>query len=121
MTGGIAERREEFRLMGQVGLLREQGLVSLSFTLRNRLENSKVMLADFATGTVQTSRVISISVLSAGALVSPPNNGLEATGKLTNDDQTLSIDFASLPSMIADGFSGSGSIEAMHVIPAAKR
>jgi len=121
MTGGIAGRREEFRLMGQVGLLREQGLVSLSFTLRNRLENSKVMLADFATGTVQTSRVISISVLSAGALVSPPNNGLEATGKLTNDDQTLSIDFASLPSMIADGFSGSGSIEAVHVIPTAKR
>ena len=120
MTGGIAGRSEKFRLAGHVGLLREQGLITFSFRLWNNAEKNKVMLADFATGMVQDSGVITIPVLSAGALVNPPNDGLKARGQLTNNDAKISIDFASLTSMIADGFSGMGRFEAVMVLPTAK-
>ena len=121
MTGGIAGRSEDFRLVGHVALQREQGLISLSFILRNSAQNNKIMLADFTTGTVQDSRGITFSILSAGSLVSPPNNGLRGMGKLTNGDGKLSIDFVSLPTRIVDAFNGSGSIEAVRVVPTAKQ
>lgn len=115
-SGGFAGRREEFELEGGVGLMKLGRLVSFRFTLRKKGESEKPMLADFATGTIESDE-IKISVLSAGDSIPPPTNGLNATGKLTNHGQNLSLTFISLPTMIADGFGGGGMIEAVKVIP----
>ena len=118
VSGGFAGRREEFELSGGVAMMRHKRLVSFRFTLRSKEKGEKVLLEDFATGTIE-SDAIKIAALSDGDLIPPPTNGLEANGRLTNHEQNLSLTFISLPTMIADGFGGGGMIEAVRVAPTA--
>jgi len=116
VSGGFAGRRDEFELAGGVGLMKQGRLVSFRFTLRKKGESEKAVLADFATGTIASGE-IKIAVLSVGDLIPPPTNGLGVTGKLDKHDQNLLLALMSLPTMIADGYNGGGTIEAVKVIP----
>lgn len=115
VSGGFAGRSEQFELNGGVGLMKQGPLVSFRFILRKKGESDMTILADFASGTME-SDAIKIGVLSAGDLIPPPTNGLGASGNLTNHEQNLSLTFVSLPTMIADGFGGGGMIEAIRVV-----
>ena len=119
MSGGFTGRSEQFDLVGGISVMQERHLVSLRFSFKNKSENNKLMLEDFATGTI-ASDAIKIGVLSAGDLIPPPTNGLAATGKIANHQQNLSLTFTSLPTMIADGYGGGGMIEAVKVTPSTK-
>ncbi|HEV8589491.1 MAG TPA: protease complex subunit PrcB family protein [Pyrinomonadaceae bacterium] len=116
VSGGFAGRREEFELSGGIAMMRHKRLVTFRFTFRSKEKGEKVLLEDFATGTIE-SDAIKIAVLSDGDLIPPPTNGLEANGKLTNHEQNLSLTLVSLPTMVADGYGGGGTIEAMRVVP----
>ena len=120
VSGGFAGRREEFELVGGVRLMQQKQLVSFGFILRKKAESNKIVLEDFATGTVE-SGAIKVAVLSAGDLIPPPTNGLGASGNITNYKRNLSLTFISLPTMIADGYGGGGMIEAVKVIPTAEK
>jgi hypothetical protein len=119
VSGGFAGRSEQFELVGGVRLMQQKQLVSFGFILRKKAESDKVVLEDFATGTIE-SGAVKVAVLSAGDLIPPPTNGLGASGSLTNRRQNLSLTFISLPTMIADGYGGGGMIEAVKVIPTAE-
>ena len=112
MSGGIAGRVEEFGLEGQVLVMREGRLATFKFLLKNAGETNQHMLFEFAAGVVDDNGAITISKLGAGSLVSQPNSGLQARGRFADNDSRLLFGFTSLPSMIADGYSGKGNIEA---------
>lgn len=118
VSGGFAGRHDEFDVAGGVEMMQEKRLVTLRFTLRKKEQDKDAVLVDFATGTIE-SNAIKIGVLSAGDLIPPPTNGLQATGNLTNHRQNLLLIFISLPTMITDGFGGGGTIEAVKVVPTA--
>ncbi|HEV2761778.1 MAG TPA: hypothetical protein VGV38_02195, partial [Pyrinomonadaceae bacterium] len=69
-------------------------------------------LRAFATGSAGDGGSFWLPRLDAGTLVDPPNGGLRATGQLSDADGKLSVTFEPLPDNIADGFEGSGKLEA---------
>jgi len=112
MSGGFTGTSEQFVPHGEFLVMRASSLVSFYISLAARGATKERFLADFATGIVQSNDQITINRLSAGSFVSAPNSGLKATGTFAAEDHTISLNFNSLPTMIADGYSGSGTIEA---------
>ena len=112
MSGGIAGRVEEFGLEGQVLVMREGGLATFNFLLKKAGEANEHILRELATGLVDANGAITIPKLGAGSLVNQPNSGLQAKGRFADNNSRLLFGFTSLPSMIADGYSGRGNIEA---------
>lgn len=119
-SGGFAGKVEEYALEGKVSVMREGGLATFSFRLKNGGETNEHLLIETATGIVESSGAITLNKLSAGTLVSNPNSGLQAKGGFGDRNRRLSLELNSLPSMIADGFSGAGNIEATIISPALK-
>jgi hypothetical protein len=111
MSGGFAGRVEKFSLNGKVGAMRAGDLATFSFSLQGATGSSHRSLVEMATGVVK-DHAITIQKLSAGSLIDSPHSGLRAEGEFSQGDSKLSLKFTSLPSMVADGFSGEGSIEA---------
>ena len=117
-SGGFAGTVEKYPLEGKVSVMREDSLATFSFLLKNAGEKNEHLLFATATGIVESDGAITIKKLSAFTFVSNPNSGLQARAKFTNHDTRLLLEFSSLPSMIADGYGGSGSIEAIIIGPA---
>jgi hypothetical protein len=113
MTGGIAGVHEEFPLQGGVQVMREAGLATFWFTMPALGSAKERSFHEVATGVVQTSGRLVINRMSADLLVNQPNPGLKAIGGFTEEGESkLNLSFDSLPTVIADGYSGRGSIEA---------
>jgi hypothetical protein len=128
MAGGFAGTNDQFGLGGYLWIMRERNLATVFFAvvgLHPQKEASSPAdfvvhiggkpapsLMDFATGVVNTDGEIKINMMSADSFVNPPNSGLKASGNLSAAGDKISLSFNSLPSMIADGYTGAGMIEA---------
>ena len=121
MSGGFAGTSEQFVPHGEILVMRAGGLASFYISLAGSGATKERFLADFATGTIQTNGQITISRLSAGSFVAMPNSGLKASVTFTANDGRVRLNLSSLPSMIADGYQGQGSLEAETVSPAPKQ
>ena len=113
MSGGIAGTREEFSLGGTIGVLRAGNLATLQFRLIAPATTKRRALIEHATGVVGSDNKIKVGRMSADSFIDPPNTGLQADGIFSDRDKRLSLNLLSRPSMIADGYSGQGSIEAV--------
>ena len=112
MNGGFAGTSEQFGPHGEVLVMRAGGLATFYISLAGSGATTERFLTDFATGTVQANGQITINKLSAGSFVAAPNSGLKASGTFTADDRKIRLNFNSLPSMVADGYQGEGTLEA---------
>lgn len=112
MSGGIAGTREEFSLGGTIGVLRAGNLATLQFRLIAPATKKRRALIEHATGVVGSDNNIKVGRMSADSFIDPPNPGLQADGMFSDGGKRLSLNLLSRPSMIADGYSGQGSIEA---------
>src|SRR6266545_3589257 len=112
MSGGIAGTREEFSLGGTVGVLRAGNLATLQFRLIAPATTKRRALIEHATGVVGSGNNIKIGRMSADSFIDPPNTGLQAEGVFSDGGKRLLLNLLSRQSMIADGYSGGGSIEA---------
>jgi hypothetical protein len=115
-SGGFAGSVEEYGLEGKISVVRKGGLATFSFLLKNAGETNEHLLIETATGIVESSGAITINRLSALTLVSKPNSGLRAKGRFDQHDHNLSLEFNPLPPLIADGFTGAGTIEATIIV-----
>jgi hypothetical protein len=112
MSGGIAGTREEFNLGGAIGVLRAGNLATFQFRLIAPATTKRRALIEHATGVVANDNSIKVSRMSADSFIDPPNTGLQADGLFSDGGKKLLLNLLSRPSMIADGYSGVGSIEA---------
>lgn len=112
MSGGIAGTREEFSLGGAIGVLRAGNLATFQFRLIAPATTKRRALIGHATGVVGSDNNIKVSRMSADSFIDPPNTGLQADGMFSDGGKKLLLNLLSRPSMIADGYSGRGSIEA---------
>jgi len=112
MSGGIAGTREEFSLGGTIGVLRAGNLATFQFRLIAPATTKRRALIEHATGLVGGDNNIKVSRMSADSFVDPPNTGLQADGMFSDAGKKLLLNLLARPSMIADGYSGGGSIEA---------
>jgi len=120
MSDGIAGTAEQFGLEGEMRTIRENSLVTFIFGVLSSGPEKKRSLIDFTTGVVNPDGHLAINKMSADSLVNPPNAGLKVTGTFTGGDSKISLSLNSLPTMIADGYSGVGTIEATLINSAPK-
>jgi hypothetical protein len=111
MTGGIAGRSEKFALAGDVRTMREGKLVTFLFDIRSSGTEKPHSLKEAATGVVENGNV-DVWRIGAGSLIEMPHSDLSAKGKFDRHESQLTLNLTSLPTMIADGYSGGGSIQA---------
>ena len=121
MSGGFIGTSEQFASHGEILVMRAACLASFYISLAASGATKERFLADFVTGTIQTNGQTTISRLSAGSFVAAPNSGLKASGTFTANNGRVRLNFSSLPSKIADGYQGQGSLEAEIVSPAPKQ
>ena len=107
--GGFSGRTDNFRLEGEVRVVRADRLITLALDIRSSNSEKKRSLTEFATGLARDGE-ISIQTLSAGMLVDNPKPGLQASGTVA--EKKLSLQIGSRPTTVADGYTGSGKLEA---------
>jgi PrcB C-terminal len=120
MSGGIAGTSEEFGLEGPVAVMREGNLASFSFRIVGSGTRKRRLLMEYATGVIDGENKIQINRMSADSLVDSPNSGLAGTATFSEENRKLTLSLISRPSLIADGYSGQGTIEAELGTPATK-
>jgi hypothetical protein len=111
MGGGLSDLNEAFEPHGDWLTLRARNLVSFYISMRGTGGSRERFLSDFATG-ILTKDELTINKLTADFFVDGPNSGFKATGTFKERDGKLSLSFSSLRSMVSDGYSGGGMVEA---------
>ncbi|MDQ3684565.1 MAG: protease complex subunit PrcB family protein [Acidobacteriota bacterium] len=116
-SGGITGRSEQFKIEGDLRVARLGKLVTLAFELKGAGGSIPRGLSTTATGLAKDDGFFAILRLDAGTLVAQPNGGLEAIGRLVENDRRLVLAFRPLPSpsRTSDSFIGSGTFEAFAV------
>lgn len=120
--GGFAGRFENLKLEGEFRIMRQGKLATVFFNLKGTGGAKARALTETATGIVQDGGSITLPRLDPNSLVDMPRGALRATGRLTENESKLALTFDSLPTIVADGYSGTGNLEAVATAPApAKR
>lgn len=108
-SGGLMARSQKFNLSGSIDILRAGNLVTAFFNVGT---GAKLVqgIFDTATGRIESDS-ITLPRIDAGNLVENPHPPLKATGKFSEKEFSLMLE--SLPTNVADGFSGQGSLTAV--------
>jgi len=114
MSGGFAGTTEQFRLTGDLRILMREGNLATFFIFLLNADPAKKQrsLNDFTTGVVGADGRLTINKLTAGSLVDAPNSGLRVSGAFGSGGSKISLVFNSLPTTVADGYQGEGTLEA---------
>jgi hypothetical protein len=112
MSGGITGRMEKFNLTGNISTLRHENFISVQFALGSTDAKKPRELKTLVTGLVSKDLRVSIPEMNAGTLIDSPHPNLSADGELAKDESELSLQFRPLPTKVADGFVGMGSVTA---------
>ena len=123
MSGGFAGTTQQFGLTGDLRVLTREGNLATFFlsVLNSDSAKKQRSLNDFTTGIVDADGHLTINKLTAGSLVDAPNSGLKVSGAFSSGGNKISLVFNSLPSMVADGYQGEGTLEAELVGSGSKR
>jgi hypothetical protein len=112
MSGGFAGTSEDFGLQGPIGVMRAGNLATFSFRIIGSETKKRRLLVECSTGVMNSDGNVKINRMSADSFVDQPNNGLAGTATFSDAGRKLRVSLASRPSLIADGYSGQGTIEA---------
>jgi hypothetical protein len=123
MSGGFAGTTEQFRLTGDLKILAREGNLATFFIALLNADPAKKQrsLNDITTGVIDADGHLRINKLTTGSLVDAPNGGLKVSGAFSSSGSKISLVFNSLPTMVADGYQGEGTLEAELVDSGSKR
>jgi hypothetical protein len=111
-SGGFAGTSEEFGLQGPIGVMRAGSLATFSFRVIGSETKKRRLLVECATGLMDGDGNVKINRMSADSLVNPPNSGLAGTVTFSEEGRKFALIMTPRPSLVADGYSGHGTIEA---------
>lgn len=109
-SGGFIGRSQKIDLQGTINISQMDNFVTAELLISRKGAESGRQMKEFATGFVEPNGAITFEFMNTGNLIDVPSAPLKASGKLT--ENSLVLTFESLPTMVADGFEGSGKIEA---------
>ena len=107
MSGGFIATQQKFDLTGTIKIWRYQNLVTALFDLKG---NGARQITETASGTITNNGEINFSRVDAGTLIDLPRPPLIVKGVLA--DNKLTLNFTTQITNLADGFGGTGSVEA---------
>lgn len=109
-SGGFAGTQKTFDLEGTIGVMRVGDLITVDFNINGKAPEKGRKTDEIVSGKADGDSV-SFSRIDGGNLVEPPHPAMSATGTLNSG--SLSLVFKSLPTNIADGYTGEGSLTAV--------
>lgn len=109
-SGGFAGMSEEFGLEGVVGVMGEGKLATIWLRIVGSGPKRRLLM-ECSTGLTDGDS-IHVTRMSADSLVSRPNGGLAAIAAFSEKGKRFSLSLMSGPTLIADGYTGGGTIEA---------
>jgi hypothetical protein len=112
MSGGFAGTSEGFGLQGPIGVMRAGNLATFWFRIIGSETKKRRLLMECSTGLIDSDGNVKINRMSADSLIDPPNSGLAGTATFSEEGRKFALIMISRPSLIADGYSGQGTIEA---------
>lgn len=115
--GGFGGRSEKLQLAGDIRVSRLGKLATFVFDVKSAGGTKGRSLRNVATGIVGAGGSISGAVVDPGTLVDFPRSALGIKGSFQGNEDRLSLSFESLPSNVADGYSGLGKLEAVATAP----
>jgi hypothetical protein len=92
--------------------MRAGNLATFSFRVIGSETKKRRLLVECATGVTDGDGNVKINRMSADSLVNSPNSGLAGTVTFSEEGRKFALIMISRPSMVADGYSGQGTIEA---------
>ncbi len=111
-SGGFAFKRKKFKADGTIRLLTFGDYVSVWFDLKGKGAERKRRLSEMASGVLKKGK-IELARLDAGSFSDSPRPPFEVKGTLKS--KILSLNFEPLPTNVADGYAGKGSLEAIRM------
>ncbi len=109
-SGGFAGISNEFRATGTISILSFEDFVTMTFDLKGTIKEINRRLSETATGTLKDGE-IRLARLDAGTFSDSPHPPFSVMGLLR--EKNLSLSFSPLPTFIADGYKGHGSLVAI--------
>ena len=109
-SGGFAGRQKNFTADGTIQILAYENWATFMFDLNGKGTDAKRKLAETASGTIKDGK-ISLARLDAGSFADNPHPPFLVAGNLINSKLTLT--FEPLPTNVADGYEGRGTLEAI--------
>lgn len=107
-SGGFAGIEHKYALAGTLSIMRMGDYVSLFFNAAAADDKKRRML-ETATGVIKANSV-RFERIDAGTMVDNPRPPFKAMGEIVGNK--LKLNFEPLPTNVADGYEGSGSLEA---------
>ncbi|MEP6925667.1 MAG: protease complex subunit PrcB family protein [Pyrinomonadaceae bacterium] len=108
-SGGLTGKSRKFKLAGSIDILQAGNLVTAFFNIGTGAKQIQGIF-DTATGRIENDSIV-LPRIDAGNLIENPHPPLKAIGKFS--EKEFSLTFESLPTNVADGFSGQGNLIAV--------
>ncbi len=111
-SGGFAFKRKQFKAAGTIRLITFGDEATFWFDLKGQGAEQKRRLSEMASGTLKNGK-IELARLDAGSFSDRPRPPFEVEGTLKS--KVLSLSFEPLPTNVADGYAGKGSLAAIRM------
>jgi hypothetical protein len=111
-SGGVAGRAKKFDVEGTVGVLNYGSHVTYNFNLSGKGSEGQRKLSEMTSGIINAGKT-ELARLDAGTFSEMPRPALKASGAAV--DNKLSLTFEPHPTVVADGFSARGKLEAVKI------
>lgn len=108
-SGGFAGIKKGFNVEGKVKLMTFGDNLTVLFELNEVGAENKRKLYDVASGKIKEN-LVNISRINTGTFVEMPHPSFSVMGMYK--EKNLNLNFQSLPTIVADGYLGQGSLEA---------
>jgi hypothetical protein len=109
-SGGFAGTSEEFGLEGLVGVRGEGKLATIWLRIVGSGPKRRLLM-ECSTG-LRDGDNIHVTRMSADSLVSQPNGGLTVMAAFSEKGKRFALTLMSGPTLVADGYTGGGTVEA---------
>jgi hypothetical protein len=111
-SGGFAGIRKSFPVNGKLKIMSFEEYLTIFFDLNEAAKVNKRTLSDVASGNIKEN-ALKIAKLNTGTFIESPHPPFTVFGVLK--EKTLKLNFQSLPTNVADGYTGAGNLEAKSV------
>lgn len=110
-SGGFLGRSTKFGIVGTIGLLQHENLVSLFFDLKEQKEDQQRVLDDIGSGNF-AGDAVQMRRIEGGNFIDRPHPPLGVSGTIADGEMVLSFRPGKRPYIVSDGFEGRGELKA---------
>jgi PrcB C-terminal len=121
ISGGIAGKKQTFKLQGRVDVMRVAELCTFFFEVQTLESRSNRKLSDVASGKVEPAEKLDLTRVSALELTGAIRSPFRITARFAKEDQELSLHLQTVPATgVSDNFTATAFMKLIAISPQPK-